>query len=207
LLVPLDLITRQAHQIINQTWIIKWTQGHVLWIQECNILGGSQHLLCNNSLLVAFIWHCIWKWNSWIWKLAWLLTFSSQTQIVGRFHGACKNTLGTKTSDKCVIIYINCINQTTSWLMHSWSIFSARMNHRDTQTHKTHHGLDLGEAITFPLIVFFVTHRRGYTQMVFFSRFSSRSFTILELGLPALWMPIIFYKWKPLIKVKSEAKL
>jgi len=36
------------------------------------------------------------------------------------------------------------------------SAFGARMNHGQTQihkTHKTHHGPDLGEATTFPLIV------------------------------------------------------
>jgi hypothetical protein len=31
--------------------------------------------------------------------------------------------------------------------------FNARTNHEQTQTHKIHHGLDLGETITFPLIV------------------------------------------------------
>jgi hypothetical protein len=30
------------------------------------------------------------------------------------------------------------------------------MNHRQTQTHKTHHGPDLGEVTTFPLIVYYV---------------------------------------------------
>jgi len=55
-----------------------------------------------------------------------------------------------------------CINQTTSWLMHGWNIFDAWMNQGHTQIHKTHHGLDLKEAITFPLIVFFVISHMGY---------------------------------------------
>jgi hypothetical protein len=33
--------------------------------------------------------------------------------------------------------------------MYSWNIFGARMNHMHTQIHKTHHGSNLGEAITF----------------------------------------------------------
>jgi hypothetical protein len=40
--------------------------------------------------------------------------------------------------------------------MHSLSIFRAKMSHGQTQTHKIHHSPDLGEATTFPLIVFFV---------------------------------------------------
>jgi len=51
--------------------------------------------------------------------------------------------------------------------MHGWNNFGARMSHEYTQTHKTHHNLDLGEAIAFPLIVFFVISHMGYTQMSF----------------------------------------
>jgi hypothetical protein len=51
--------------------------------------------------------------------------------------------------------------------MHSWSTFGARMNHGQTQTHKIHHGRDLGEATTFPLIVFFVPNHGANTQMSF----------------------------------------
>jgi hypothetical protein len=39
--------------------------------------------------------------------------------------------------------------------MYKWGTFSARTNHGQTRVHKTHHGPDLGEAITFLLIVFF----------------------------------------------------
>ncbi len=38
--------------------------------------------------------------------------------------------------------------------MHSWSTFGVRMSHKQLGTHKTHHGLDLGEATTFPFIVY-----------------------------------------------------
>jgi hypothetical protein len=46
--------------------------------------------------------------------------------------------------------------------MHSWSTFGAQMNHGHTRIHKTHHDLDLGEATTFPLIVFSVISHGGY---------------------------------------------
>ncbi len=48
-----------------------------------------------------------------------------------------------------------CTNQTTSLLVCSWSIFGARMSHRHTQIHKTHHGLDSGEATTSPYSILY----------------------------------------------------
>jgi hypothetical protein len=60
-----------------------------------------------------------------------------------------------------------CTNEITNWLVQSRSIFVARTSHKQTQTHKTHHGLDLGEATTFPLIVYFVFGHRANTQMSF----------------------------------------
>jgi hypothetical protein len=41
------------------------------------------------------------------------------------------------------------------------------MNHGQTRTHKIHHGLDLGEATTFPLIVFSRPNHEANTQMSF----------------------------------------
>jgi hypothetical protein len=41
------------------------------------------------------------------------------------------------------------------------------MNHRQIQTHKIHHGLDLGKAITFPLIVYSVPLHKAHIQMAF----------------------------------------
>jgi hypothetical protein len=58
-------------------------------------------------------------------------------------------------------------NQTTSWLMRNWSTFGARTNHGHTQIHKIHHGLDLGEATTFPLTIFSMPSHWGCTQMSF----------------------------------------
>jgi hypothetical protein len=60
-----------------------------------------------------------------------------------------------------------CKNQTISWLVHSYNTSNAHMNHKQTQTHKTHHNLDLGEVTTFPLIVFFVHGHGGNIQMSF----------------------------------------
>jgi hypothetical protein len=45
--------------------------------------------------------------------------------------------------------------------------FGARTSHMQTRTHKTHHSLDLKEATTFPLIVYFVPGHETSTQMSF----------------------------------------
>jgi hypothetical protein len=74
--------------------------------------------------------------------------------------------MGTKKSDKHVN-YSHRPAQTTSWLVRSWNTFDAHMNHGQTPTHKIHHSLDLGEAITFPLIIFFVHGHKASTQMSF----------------------------------------
>jgi len=54
--------------------------------------------------------------------------------------------------------------------MHSSSIFGAQMNHMHTWIHNIHHNLDLGETITFPLIVFIVISHGGYIQISFCPR-------------------------------------
>ncbi len=61
-------------------------------------------------------------------------------------------------------------NQTMSWLMHSWKTFGAKMSHEQIRTHKTHHTPDLGEATTFPLIVYLVPLHKAHIQMAFCPR-------------------------------------
>jgi hypothetical protein len=75
--------------------------------------------------------------------------------------------MGTRKNDKHQSLTRIYTNQTTSWLVHSLNIFGARTNHGHTWTHKTHHGLNLGEATTFPLIVYFVPSHGISTQMAF----------------------------------------
>jgi hypothetical protein len=52
--------------------------------------------------------------------------------------------------------------------VHSLNIFGARMSHEQTQTHKIHQGPNLGEATTFPLIVYYVPLHEAHIQMAFF---------------------------------------
>jgi hypothetical protein len=60
-----------------------------------------------------------------------------------------------------------------------------------TRTHKTHHGPNLEEAITFPLIVYFAPLHRAYIQMAFLSRDSRVGVPKLrQPGLPQFWSPI-----------------
>jgi hypothetical protein len=82
----------------------------------------------------------------------------------------------------------------TSWLVHSWNTFGAWTSHGHTQTHKTHHGSNLGEATTFPLILFSMISRRGYIQMSFFPETLKLGLPKLpKLGLLAFWKAITSY--------------
>jgi hypothetical protein len=81
--------------------------------------------------------------------------------------------------------------QTTKWLVHipghPWVWGQAT----GTLDHKTHHGPDLGEANTFPHIVFSATLRRGYIQMAHFPetpKLESRNCPeTVPGGVPGLW--------------------
>jgi hypothetical protein len=100
------------------------------------------------------------------------------------------------------ITHMNCTNQTTSWLVHNWSTFGARTSHGQTQIHKIHHGPDLGEAITFPLIVYSVLGHKTSTQM---------SFCFGTPEIPKIQTLAILesynFLYRPSIEVRSEVKL
>jgi hypothetical protein len=65
------------------------------------------------------------------------------------------------------------------------------MSHKQIRTHKTHHGLNLGEAITFPLIVFFVPDHEANTQMSFcFETPKLKVLKFPKLGFLQIWRPI-----------------
>jgi hypothetical protein len=69
----------------------------------------------------------------------------------------------------CLLTW-TCTNQTIGRLVHSWNTFRSRMSHKQTRTHKTHHGPNLGEATTFPLIIYSVFGYGANTQMAFCPR-------------------------------------
>jgi len=64
--------------------------------------------------------------------------------------------------------------------VHNCNTFGAQTSHKQTQTHKTHHGPNLGGSHHLPLITYFVFGHGTNTQMSF-----------LKLGLPWFWEPII----------------
>jgi len=88
-------------------------------------------------------------------------------------------------------------------LVHNWNTFDAWTNHAQTQIHKTHHDSNLGEATTFPLIVFLCLDT-GLTPKCHFV-------SGLQLGspkIPKIWTPATLeahnFMCKPLIKVKFK---
>jgi hypothetical protein len=68
--------------------------------------------------------------------------------------------------------------------MHSWNIFNAWMNHEETWIHKIHHGPNLGETTTFPLIIFFMPGHEANTQMSFCFACHSRNSSSHNFGGP-----------------------
>ncbi len=86
--------------------------------------------------------------------------------------------------------------------MHSLNIFGARTSHGQTWIHKTHHGLNLEEATTFFLIVYFVLGHGTNTQM----SFCLGSPEIPKIGTPATLEPYNIV-CKLQIEVRSKTKL
>ncbi len=88
--------------------------------------------------------------------------------------------------------------------MHSWSTFGVRTNHKQIRTYKILHGLNLGEATTFPLIVYSVPLHEGHIQMAFclgtWSPEIPKIETLVTLG------PHNFV-CRPPIEMRFEAKL
>jgi hypothetical protein len=107
-----------------------------------------------------------------------------------RGKGACSSSrMRTRKSDKHQLLTQTYTNQTTSWLMHSLSTFGARTSHRQTQTHKTQHGLNLGESTTFPLLIYFVPLHEAHIQMAFCeTQIGVPKFS--KLGFLRFWGPI-----------------
>jgi hypothetical protein len=67
------------------------------------------------------------------------------------------------------------------------------MNHMHTRTYKTHHILDLGEAVTFPLIIFSMLDHGTCTQMSFCPKTPKLVVPkFSKLRLLQLWRPITF---------------
>jgi hypothetical protein len=116
--------------------------------------------------------------------------------------------MGIRKNDKHQLLTQTCTNPTTSWLVHSLNAFGARTNHGQAWTHKTHHGPDLGEATTFPLIKYSMPGHGTGTQMSFYPRTpkwesqtrNSRSWVFCNL-----WAHN--FMCRPLIEMRSTAKL
>jgi hypothetical protein len=111
---------------------------------------------------------------------------------------------GTRKNDKQLIhSHELAQNQTISWLVHCWSTFGVRNSHGQTQTH---HGLDLGEVTTFPLIVYFVPLHEAHIQMTFCLELPFGSPEIANIGIPTTLGSHNFV-CRPSMETRFEAKL
>ncbi len=110
---------------------------------------------------------------------------------------------GTRKSDKLLITLSQiCIQPTTSWLVHIQEHVGARTSHGRLWIHKTHHSPDLGEAITFPYIVF----SAPTSKWLFVPRLPRRSPETVPVWTPATLRAYNFLL-RPPIGVRSEANL
>jgi hypothetical protein len=114
--------------------------------------------------------------------------------------------MGTRKSDKHQLLTRTCTNQPTSWLVHNLSTFGARMSHGQIWIYKIHHGSDLGEATTFPLIVYSVTGHRTNIQMTFSPGLPSGSPEIPKVGI-LVTLGAHNFICKPPIKKSFKTKL
>jgi hypothetical protein len=110
------------------------------------------------------------------------VTFLNSSHFEGRrAHSLVRNTLGVeghagtsrwrlKRLTRKSITHMDLHKPNNKLVNVNLKHFGARTSHKQTQTYKIHHGPDLGEATTFPLIVFFVPGHRASTQMSFCPR-------------------------------------
>jgi len=139
------------------------------------------------------------NWRQWKSKESghapWLVAF-------WRGRGACWSSemgLGRVTN-------INLHKTNTRWLVHNCSTFGARTSHGQTQIHKTHHGPDLGEATTFPLIVYSMLLHKAHIQMVFCPETPKWESQNCKVGTLAT-LGLNNFVCRPPIEMRSKTKL
>jgi hypothetical protein len=93
-------------------------------------------------------------------------------------------------------------DQTQGWLVHGWNTFGARNKPQPTRTHKTHHGPNLGEITTLPLLIYFVPLYEAYIQ---------KAFCPGSPKIPTTWTSMTLgahnFACKPPIEITFKAKL
>jgi len=96
--------------------------------------------------------------------------------------------------------------QITSWLVHSWSTFGVRTNHGQIQTHKTHHGPDLGKPSPSPLEYTMCMATGPAPKCHFVSGLQSESLEIPTI-MTFTTLGAHNFACRPPIEMRSQAKL
>jgi len=82
-------------------------------------------------------------------------------------------------------------NQTTSWLVHSWSIFGGRTSHERIRIHKTHHGRTWGKPHLPPYSILCAWPQDPHPNVILSHDSQMGVPKFPQLGLLQLWWPII----------------
>ncbi len=144
--------------------------------------GVDFYLICCNKLLHTVKEHFSYKWGTYFYTPPHSLKDSNVSSKVKTMEGGgvgvcslARNTSGVEghvgasrwglrqvTSESIIHTDLHKPNKLfDAWLEHFWCIDKP-------WTHKIHHCPNLGKAIAFPLIVFFVISHEDYIQMSFF---------------------------------------
>jgi hypothetical protein len=136
-----------------------------------------------------------------------LVPFSA-SNTKGKAWEGCAESSGIKLrTGTSYLITWSCIqNQPTSWLVLIQNTLSVKTSHGQPWTHLIHHGPDLGEATTFPHIVFSVLLRRTCIRMALFPgtpKVESRNYPSLD----SRTLGAHNFSPQPLIKTRFDANL
>ncbi len=96
----------------------------------------------------------------------------SRGTLLGSQHfggrGTCQNSrMGPRRLTSTSITHTDLNKPNNKLVSAQLEHFGAWMIHRQTWTHKTHHGPNLQEATTFPLIIYYVPGHKTSIQMSF----------------------------------------
>jgi len=140
-------------------------------------------------------------------KNSWNLVPFPASSTKGGWEGHAESSgisLGRGTSYLVIRSYIQI--QPTSWLELIIHIFNVGTSHEQPWTHLTVHGLDSGEAITFPHIVFSTSLHRTCIRMALFPKTPMWSPEIVPVWTPGT-LGIHNFSFQPPIGMRSQANL
>ncbi len=155
----------------------KWTQMNVTWLHiQCALYINLTYLTCTSCTIsiYTYVTHsqvpCWTQVGSKSIKQRNCSKFKARSQLLA-LKGVERHAEAPRWDQEegqALVTHLN-LYQTNQQVgqFTFWNTLGARTSHRQPWTHKTHHGMDSREATTFPHIIFSMSLRDTYIQMVF----------------------------------------